>query len=126
MNYVHLSFAYFDSNHCGHILSEDLAKLLNNANFTLSRRAFNLLVNTEDKVQYRDLLEPKELITIKAIGAQDQQSSDGSPKALSAKIFEREGTIYDIEQLIDQSESDEKLKVRLNEELSANKEKISK
>ncbi|CAG2122442.1 unnamed protein product, partial [Medioppia subpectinata] len=47
INYVHLSFAYFDSSHCGHILADDLTKLLNNANFTLSRKAFNLLMSTE-------------------------------------------------------------------------------
>jgi Ca2+-binding EF-hand superfamily protein len=56
VNYVHLSFAYFDSHHCGYILSEDLSKLLNNANFTFSRKAFNLLVNNEEKVIYRDLI----------------------------------------------------------------------
>ena len=85
------------------------------------------MVNSEDKVQYRDLVEPKDLISItnkvNRIGA---NSGEESAKTITAKIYEREGTVYDIEQLIDQSESDEKLKVRLNEELAANNEKISK
>ena len=86
------------------------------------------MVSTEDKVQYRDLLEPKELIAIKnnveRIGGHN--SGEESSKTITAKIYEREGTVYNVEQLIDQSESDEKLKVKLNEELAANKEKISK
>ncbi|CAG2174069.1 unnamed protein product [Oppiella nova] len=127
VNYVHLSFAYFDASHCGHILADDLAKLLNNANFTLSRRAFNLLVNTEDKVQYRDLCEPKQLLAVtKSNTSSDQQNlSEDTSRTGNSRIYEKNGTVYDMDLLIDQSESDEKLKVRLNEELIVNQEKIA-
>ncbi|CAG2104914.1 unnamed protein product [Medioppia subpectinata] len=127
INYVHLSFAYFDSSHCGHILADDLTKLLNNANFTLSRKAFNLLMSTEDKVLYRDLCEPKELLTVtKTTSAVNtQKADDDASQASNVRIYEKNGTVYDMELLIDQSEKDEALKVRLNEELIANQEKIS-
>jgi len=106
-------------------LSEDLAKLLNNANFTLSRRAFNLLVNSEEKVVYRDLNEPKQLLPFKITNYKSHvNSSEDSSNVNQVKIIEKNGTVYDVEKLIEQSESDEKLKVRLTEELAANKDKI--
>ncbi|XP_054164443.1 cell division cycle and apoptosis regulator protein 1-like isoform X2 [Oppia nitens] len=124
VNYVHLSFAYFDSSHCGYVLSEDLTKLINNSNFTLSRRSFEKLVNNEDKVVYRDLSEPKELLPIVSSAVDLIKTNEGQSQLINAKIYEKNGTVYDINQLIDQSENDEKLKVKLNEELTVNQEKI--
>ncbi len=40
------------------------------------------------------------------------------------KLIEKNGTLYNIEKLIEDSENDQKLKVKLREELIANKEKI--
>jgi hypothetical protein len=40
------------------------------------------------------------------------------------KMIVKNGTLYNIEQLIEDSENDQKLKVKLREELIANKDKI--
>lgn len=59
-NYVQLAFSYFDVHHCGHLLSDDLIKLFCNSNISLSKRCFNLLINSQDKVTYKHLTEPKQ------------------------------------------------------------------
>jgi len=112
------------------MLVDDLTRLLQNANFTLSKRAFNALFGSGDKLMYRDLQEPSNLISLPSgreilLGQRSPMDDEGK-NLVTSNIVEKNGTVYDVNQLIDKAEVDEKLKVKLSEELKTSKEKIRK
>jgi hypothetical protein len=55
---------------------------------------------------------------------QKTNSENNENNEKKKKMIEKNGTLYNIEKLIEDSENDQKLKVKLSEELIANKEKI--
>lgn len=121
VNYAHLACAYFDANHCSYLFADDIIKLFSNCGYTLSKKVCTLLLGNEEKIEYRNLPEPREFLPI--VNRNEGKSSE---TLATGSIVERNGILYDINQLINQSEADEKLKVNLADEITLLKDKIGK
>lgn len=122
-NYVQLAFSFFDSNHCGYLLADDLVKILHNCGFMISKKGWTSVVGDNDKILYRSLQEPStvmEYTPTKPIGEDD--STTRSSKEPS--VYIRNGNVYEIPKLIDQSEKDEKIKAEQKEKLTTLQEKL--
>lgn len=129
VNYVHLAFSYFDKGHAGHMPLDDLLCLLNCTGFPLSRKVFNALTNNEARLVYRDFSPPTTLIPryieYPSVSMPPTATSTTSVSVINGPlIVERNYTQYNIDELIKQSEADQKLKVRLNEELASSTSKV--
>lgn len=116
---------------------DDLNTVLNAVGFYLSRKVFSSLVGSlpesnSDRVNYREFQEPETILSRKVCyPTVSQRASDttGQPLSDSASellIVERNSTQYNIDELIKQSEEDQKIKVRLNEQLSVSINKTCK
>ncbi|KAI1309490.1 Cell cycle and apoptosis regulator protein 2 [Halotydeus destructor] len=118
--YALLAFSYFDSNHCGYIVTDDLLKVLHNCGFSISKKGWSSLVGDNDKIYYRSLNEPDKIFDFKHIDPLSVSSGEtGSTKSHGSAVFMRNGSVYDIIKLIEQSEDDEKMKASFDDKLKA-------
>ena len=129
-NYVLLAFSYFDSCHCGYVLSDDLLKLLSCCGINVSKRSWTNIFGSNDKIRYRFFKEPTKIYNFNLI-ADQPKSSNNKQQTLTTKsnevkntLYIKDGNVFDIDKLINQSESDEKLKVELKNKLRVAEETI--
>ena len=120
--------------------ADDLISLLNATGFPLSRKVFNGLTtaNGSDRVAYRDYMPPVSLVdrmpdypAVSLATAAATSNSAATCNVTSGAsdgplIVERNAIQYNVDELIKQSEADQKLKVRLNEEVASSHTKIGK
>lgn len=112
--------------------SDDLLSLLNSTGYALSRKVLTGLTtaNGSDRIQYREYQPPSALVdrvlhypSISSLTSSSVNASDATEGVL---IVERNSTQYNVDELIKQSEVDQKVKVRLNEDLLSSTSKIGK
>ncbi|RWS07592.1 hypothetical protein B4U79_16125 [Dinothrombium tinctorium] len=103
---------------------EDILRLFHNCNFPLSKKVWNALFGTEEKQYYRSLKEPPHVIDYFKIYAENSSYSAPAANKEVGPIFTKDGNIYDVLQLISQSENDEKIKSDLRDKLTLGEEKI--
>jgi hypothetical protein len=130
-SYVKMAFSYFDANHCGYLLTEDLLRALQNCGFSVSKKGWTTLVGDADKLYYKSLVEPHKLVGLRSVQAMDAEEShsksrtnSGGSREAAAPVYIKDGNIYDIPRLIEQSEQDERLKTDLREKLKTLKDKM--
>lgn len=118
-NYVLLAFSYFDSCHCGYLTVDDLQKLFSCCGVSFSKRTWTYMFGSGDKIKYRNFKEPSKVYSFAAIKqlANKQPSSSAGEQEVKTSLYVKDGSVFDIDKLIAQSESDEKLKAELKDRL---------
>ncbi|XP_027205067.2 uncharacterized protein LOC113798701 [Dermatophagoides pteronyssinus] len=149
INYVHLAFSYFEKGHCGYMVADDLNTLLQSTGFVQSRKTFQSLVSSllslanvnvslsslmNERIMYIFFPQPSQLITrqiyypaissktnrnITTIGSIDDDNNE------STLIIERNSIQYNVDELIKQSEQDQKIKARLQDTMNQTNKKIA-
>lgn len=87
----------------------------------------NLKGEATDKVVYRHLAEPPSILDYDhyVSGVRGAETSGGGePVTGGGRIFVKNGNVYDVTKLIDQSEKDEKRIATLTEQLKSSRTKI--
>lgn len=116
-NYVHLAFSYFDSCHCGYLTADDLQKLLSCCGVNFSKRTWTYIFGSNDKIKYRYFKEPTKVYSFAKLEAKLNKQLDEPGQEVKSSLYVKDGNVFDIDKLIAQSESDEKLKVELKDRL---------
>lgn len=116
--YINLAFSYFDSTHMGYVYSDDLNKLFNNTDLTISKRALASLIGDGEKFNYRTLAElPSKLHAtyIYEFPEQFRQLPDGgsSEYESGSKMIEYKGVVYNLERLTQEVRDAETLRVSM-------------
>lgn len=116
--YINLAFSYFDSTHMGYVYADDLNKLFNNTNLTLSKRALSSLLKDVEKFNYRTLpdLSPNLHPTyIYEFPEQFRQLPDGDnpDSSLTSKMIQYKGVMYDLDKLTQEVRDAETLRVSM-------------
>lgn len=81
-----------------------------------------LIISKSVLISINILMFSLDLLDLKQKTYSENNKEENNEK--KKKLIEKNGTLYNIEKLIEDSENDQKLKVKLREELIANKEKI--
>lgn len=115
-SYVLLAFSYFDSCHCGYLTVDDLQKLLSCCGVNFSKRTWTYLFGSGDKIKYRYFKEPTKIYSFAAL-QQKANKAAGEKSEVKSSLYVKDGNVFDIDKLIAQSESDEKLKSELKDRL---------
>lgn len=105
---VHLYLSFFDERHMGYVWAEDILQLLNCVGFRFSRKTWSALTSDLDKVHYRTLEPPTATISY-SLPRPPLESSSQSERPSS--VFTKNGVVYDICNLIEQSEQFSKSQV---------------
>ena len=106
---VQLVFSFFDDRHLGYIRSEEGNQLISCCGFNLTKKAWTNITGGVDRIFYRNLETPSVFIN-KSQGpdhplAQDSVSEQKESKGVSSSsVFFRNGIMYDVANLVDQSE----------------------
>ena len=118
-NYVLLAFSYFDSCHCGYLTADDLQKLLSCCGVNFSKRTWTYIFGSNDKIKYRYFKEPTKVYSFAGLERKvnKQLAGDKSGQEVKSSLYVKDGNVFDIDKLIAQSESDEKLKAELKDRL---------
>lgn len=124
-NYVLLAFSYFDSCHCGYVLADDLLKLLSCCGINFSKRTWtNIFGSNNEKIKYGNFKEPSKIYNFNLIEQKVNKQQQNSSNEVKSSLYIKDGNVFDIDKLISQSESDEKLKVELKDKLRLAEENI--
>lgn len=119
-NYVLLAFSYFDSCHCGYLTVDDLQKLLSCCGVNFSKRTWTYMFGSGDKIKYRNFKEPSKVYSFATIEQKVNKQLTGKSSAdqpVKNSLYVKDGSVFDIDKLIAQSESDERTKVELKDRL---------
>lgn len=128
--YTQLAFSYFDSTHCGYLMHDDIIKLMHNCGIHVSKKVWaNVKGESTDKVMYRGLPEPLACLDYDKYVSSSAAEQTSSPvsngtKSTSGQIFEKDGNVYDVLKLIEQSDLDEKRIALLTEQLKSCQNKM--
>ncbi|KPM09043.1 hypothetical protein QR98_0075730 [Sarcoptes scabiei] len=143
-NFVHLAFSYFDKNHSGYMMSDDLNHLFQMTGFPFSKKSLNSLISSlksstndqnglNDRVFYANFQQPSTLIarnfhypTMNQSKSECSIDYDGQKSSNNQLIIERNSIQYNIDELIKQSENDQKIKVHLNDALMDSSKRIAR
>lgn len=104
---MNLAFAYFDDNARGFLPSDDLLHNVQNCGYKLSRRSWNSLTSSSERISYRNFEVPSCQTILPSIKINNPIEADlgelGCGDA-SRPIFAWNGIIYDGANLVSQSE----------------------
>lgn len=129
-NYVLLAFSYFDSCHCGYVIADDLLKLLSCCGINFSKRTWTHIFGNNDRIRYRSFKEPTKIYNFTLTEQPDKsidtkQTPSSKSTEIKSSLYVKDGNVFDIEKLINQSDADEKLKVELKDKLKLAEDQIS-
>lgn len=126
-NYVLLAFSFFDSCHCGYMIVDDLLKLLSCCGLNFSKRSWTHIFGNNDRIRYRNFKEPTKIYNFLEQSTTTTKTQDSSGKTTETKssLYSKDGNIYNIDKLINQSEKDEKLIVELKDKLKLVEDQLS-
>ncbi|XP_046908268.2 uncharacterized protein LOC124489907 [Dermatophagoides farinae] len=150
INYVHLAFSYFEKGHCGYMLADDLNTLLQSTGFIQSKKTFQSLVSSllslanihissslmNERIMYIFFPQPSQLIprqihyptvSYSSCSSTNRNMAIGSADNTKDQtlIIERNSIQYNVEELIKQSEQDQKIKVCLQDSMTQTTKKIA-
>lgn len=131
-SYVLLAFSYFDSCHCGFLLAEDFNRLLNACGYSLSKKVLSAFLGTTNKIRYRQFREPVEMLdfsrlnALPAFGGLPSSTESATSQQSVSPVFSKDGSLYDVLKLIEQSERDERIKAELHDRSKLADDRIRK
>ena len=108
-----LVFSFFDDKHFGYMRTDEALQLLSSCGYTFSRKVWSNLTCGVDRIYYKNLEPPKDMFSVTQTFMDPLSSAETN--LTTASVFFKNGVLYDINNLIDQSHDFSKAQVLIKD-----------